>query len=128
MNELAKFLILSNDDLETAQLLCDCGRYRSAISRASISRAYYAMFYMTQYLLLSEGLDTSTHKGVLKMLSLHFVKTGKITPSVADLLREAYDARQACDYESDMTEDEEMAKNAIANAQAFISEVKMLLS
>ena len=34
MNELAKFLILSNDDLETAQLLCDCGRYRSAISRA----------------------------------------------------------------------------------------------
>ena len=64
MNELAKFLLLSNDDLETAQLLCDCGRYRSAISRA-----YYAMFYMTQYLLLSEGLDTSTHKGVLKMLS-----------------------------------------------------------
>jgi uncharacterized protein (UPF0332 family) len=123
MNELAKFLILSNDDLETAQLLCDCGRYRSAISRA-----YYAMFYMTQYLLLSEGLDTSTHKGVLKMISFHFVKTGKITPSVADLLREAYDARQTCDYESDMTEDEMMAKNAIANAQIFISEVKMLLS
>jgi len=123
MNELAKFLVLSNDDLETAQLLCDCGRYRSAISRA-----YYAMFYMTQYLLLSEGLDTSTHKGVLKMLSLHFVKTAKITPSVADLLREAYDARQACDYESDMTEDKSMAKNAITNAQTFISEVKMLLS
>ena len=88
MNELAKFLVLSNDDLETAQLLCDCGRYRSAISRA-----YYAMFYMTQYLLLSEELDTSTHKGVLKMLSLHFAKTGKIAPNVADLLREAYDAR-----------------------------------
>ncbi|NMF60377.1 HEPN domain-containing protein [Pseudanabaena yagii] len=112
---------MSNDDLETAQLPCDSGRYRSAISRA-----YY--FYMTQYLLLSEGLDTSTHKGVLKMLSLHFVKTGKITPSVADLLREAYDARQTCDYEFDMTEDEEMAKNAISNAQTFISEVKMLLS
>ena len=62
------------------------------------------------------------------MLSLHFVKTGKITPSVADLLREAYDARQACDYESDMAEDEAMAKNAIANAQIFISEVKMLPS
>lgn len=123
MNELAKFLLLSNDDLETAQLLCECGRYRSAISRA-----YYAMFYMTQYLLLSEGLDTSTHKGVLKMLSLYFVKTGKITPSVADLLREAYDARQACDYESDMAEDEAMAKNAIANAQIFISEVKILPS
>ncbi|ELS33254.1 MULTISPECIES: HEPN domain-containing protein [Pseudanabaena] len=63
------------------------------------------------------------------MLSLHFVKTGvktgKINPSIADLLREAYDARQACDYESDMTEDEEMAKNAIANAQTFISEIKI---
>jgi len=75
MNELAKFLLLSNDDLETAQLLCDSGRYR-----------------------------------------------------IADLLREAYHARQACDYESDMSEDETMAKNAIANAQTFISEVKILLS
>ena len=122
MNELAKFLLLSNDDLETAQLLCDCGRYRSAISRA-----YYAMFYMTQYLLLSEGLDTSTHKGVFKMLSIHFVKNGKIASSTADLLREAYNARQACDYDSDMIEDKAMAKNAIANAQTFISQVKVLL-
>ncbi len=31
MNELAKFLLLSNDDLETAQLLCDSGRYRSEV-------------------------------------------------------------------------------------------------
>jgi len=51
MNELAKFLFLSDDDLETAQLLCDRGRYRSCISRA-----YYAMYYVTQALLLSEGL------------------------------------------------------------------------
>lgn len=123
MKELQRFLILSNDDLETAQLLCDCGRYRSAISRA-----YYAMYYVTQALLLAEGLDTSTHKGVLKMLSLHFVKTGKITPAIADLLREAYDARQTCDYDSEMTEDEISSKGAIANAQTFIAEVRTLLS
>ncbi len=57
-----------------------------------------------------------------------FCENREITPSVADLLREAYDARQACDYESDMAEDEAMAKNAIANAQIFISEVKILPS
>ena len=123
MNELAKFLFLSDDDLETAQLLCDRGRYRSCISRA-----YYAMYYLTQALLLSEGLDTSTHKGVIRLLGLHFVTTGKIEPSVAVLLKRAYDSRQTSDYDSDMTEDESMAKSAIENAQTYISVVKMILS
>jgi len=122
VKELDKFLLLSQDDLETTQLLCDCGRYRSAISRA-----YYAMYYVTQALLLSQGLDTSTHKGVLKLLSFHFVKTGKLSTSIADLLRDAYSARQDCDYDSILTEDEAMARLALANAHVYISEIKKLL-
>jgi uncharacterized protein (UPF0332 family) len=123
MNELAKFLFLSDDDLGTAQLLCDRGRYRSCISRA-----YYAMYYVTQALLLSEGFDTSTHKGVIRLLGLHFVTTGKIESNVAVLLKRAYDSRQTSDYDSDMTEDESMAKSAIENAQTYISVVKMILT
>jgi uncharacterized protein (UPF0332 family) len=45
------------------------------------------MFYMTQYLLLSEGLDTSTHKGVLKMItygSLIFERGGEIGLKLED--------------------------------------------
>ena len=86
------------------------------------------MYYLTQALLLSEGLDTSTHKGVIRLLGLHFVTTGKIEPSVAVLLKRAYDSRQTSDYDSDMTEDESMAKSAIENAQTYISVVKMILS
>ncbi len=122
MNELLKFLALSSDDLETAQFLCDGKRYRS-----SISRAYYAMYYATQALLLSQNLDTSTHRGVIKLLALHFVKTGKITPNVARLLSDAYDLRQASDYDSDLSENEMAAQSAIENAKKFISEVKSIL-
>ena len=122
MNELLKFLALSSDDLETAQFLCDGKRYRS-----SISRAYYAMYYATQALLLSQNLDTSTHRGVIKLLGLHFVKTGKITPNVARLLSDAYDLRQASDYDSDLSENEMAAQSAIENAKKFISEVKIIL-
>ena len=122
MNELLKFLALSSDDLETAQFLCDGKRYRS-----SISRAYYAMYYATQALLLSQNLDTSTHRGVIKLLGLHFVKTGKITPNVARLLSDAYDLRQASDYNSDLSENEMAAQSAIENAKKFISEVKIIL-
>ena len=122
MNELLKFLALSSDDLETAQFLCDGKRYRS-----SISRAYYAMYYATQALLLSQNLDTSTHRGVIKLLGLHFVKTGKITPNVARLLSDAYDLRQASDYDSDLSENEMTAQSAIENAKKFICEVKIIL-
>ena len=54
--------------------------------------------------------------------------TGKIEPNVAVFLKRAYDSRQTSDYESDMTEDETMAKSAIENAQTYISVVKMILS
>jgi len=54
MSEISKLLNLSAEDLETAELLHEAKRYRSCISRAD-----YAMYYVVQALLLSEGLDTS---------------------------------------------------------------------
>jgi uncharacterized protein (UPF0332 family) len=63
MSEIIKLLNLASEDLETAEFLFLGQRYRSCLSRA-----YYAIYYSAQALFLSENIDTSTHKGVIKLL------------------------------------------------------------
>ena len=68
MSQIQFYLNLSQEELETASLLLESNRYR-----ASISRAYYSMYYATQALLISENINTSTHKGLIKLFRLHFL-------------------------------------------------------
>ncbi len=70
MSEINKLLNLAFEDLETAEFLFAGQRYRSCLFHTC-----YAMYYSAQALLLSENIDTSTHKGVIKLINLHFVRT-----------------------------------------------------
>lgn len=122
MNEINKFLILATEDIQTAQFLHDSQRFRP-----SISRAYYAMYYAAQALLLSEGLDTSTHKGVIKLINFHFTQTGKLPLNIAKLLKNAHDLRQLGDYSTDFVSDEIISEKIIEDAKTFVNEVEIML-
>ena len=123
MSEISKLLGLSSEDLETAEFLYEAQRYRPCVSRA-----YYSMFYAAQALLLSESLDTSTHKRVIKLINQHFANTGKLSPNVAKLLKNAYDLRQSGDYSIDFVADEIVADKALADAKTFIAEIRAILA
>ena len=118
MTDIRKFIALANEELDTAELLVNAGRYRLCLSRS-----YYAMYYMSQALLLSEGFESSTHKGLLKLLGLHFVKTGKISNDLAKSLASAYDDRQMSDYNVRFEPTKEEALEAIAEARRFIESI-----
>ncbi|OYQ61798.1 hypothetical protein B9G53_25495 [Pseudanabaena sp. SR411] len=122
MSEISKLLNLSSEDLDTAELLYKSQRYRSCISRA-----YYAVYYVSQALLLSEGIETSTHRGVIKLINLHFVKTGRVNSNISKLLSDTYDLRQSGDYSTDFVADEIVANRAIADAKTFIAEIRKFL-
>lgn len=122
MSEISKLLNLSSEDLDTAELLYKSQRYRSCISRA-----YYAVYYVSQALLLSEGIETSTHRGVIKLINLHFVKTGRVNSNISKLLSDTYDLRQSGDYSTDFVADEIVANRAITDAKTFIAEIRKFL-
>jgi uncharacterized protein (UPF0332 family) len=44
----------------------------------SVSRAYYAMFYVVQALLITKNLSFSTHSGIINAFGLHFIKTQEV--------------------------------------------------
>lgn len=123
MTDIQKFIALATEEIETAELLVKAGRYRLCLSRS-----YYAMYYMSQALLLSEGFEASTHKGLIKLLGLHFVKTGKISNDLAKSLASAYDDRQMSDYNVRFEPNKDEALEAISEAQKFVESIYSMLN
>lgn len=66
---------------------------------AAANRMYYSCFYMTSALLISHGLSASTHGGVIRMLGLHFVVTGKISSELNRFYVQLFEMRQRSDYD-----------------------------
>lgn len=108
--------------LKSAELLIRDGDYDSAVSRA-----YYAMFYLTEALLLRQGLSFSSHKAVIAAFGKHFVKTGKLKEDLHQALIDVFEKRQLGDYESQVYTDRETAKEVLAKAKAFVKKINTAL-
>lgn len=85
----------------------------------SISRSYYAMFHMAKALVLCEGKDAKTHKGLLSLFGQEFVKTGEIEKYVGNLIKELQEARVRSDYEYEFIPLEQDAQEALDDAKEF---------
>src|SRR5512142_2354624 len=83
----------AKENLEAAQLLLDQGFYGIAASRA-----YYAMFYLAEALLLRKGLHYSSHSAVIAAFGKEFAKTGELSPQFHQNLIKAQSIRQISDY------------------------------
>jgi uncharacterized protein (UPF0332 family) len=108
--------------LEVAEKLSKSGDYEDAVSRA-----YYAVFHAAQALLLTEGERAESHKGVVTLFGLLFVKTGKFSKDMGKYLANLKDDRESGDYEIFSYIDEETAKTAIAEAKKFLNEARVYL-
>ena len=86
----------------------------------AVNRLYYSLYYAASALLLSEGITSHTHKGLLTQLSLYYVKAGRITEEEGRTVRQLFNMRNEDDY-SDFIEAD---KNNIDN---FMPKARLLL-
>ncbi|WP_323216733.1 MULTISPECIES: HEPN domain-containing protein [Pseudanabaena] len=96
--------------------------------RASISRAYYSMYFATQAILISENINASTHKGLIKLFRLHFIKTSKLSNELSVILGDTYDLRQLADYGEEVELTTEQVKITLQNAKDFLYQVRDYLN
>jgi len=104
----------SRGALHSAEALLDEKEYGD-----SISRSYYAMFHMAKALVLCEGEDAKTHRGLLNLFGQKFVKTGEIEKYVGNLIKELQEARVRSDYEYEFIPLEQDAQEALDDAREF---------
>ena len=87
---------------------------------SAVGRAYYAMFHAAEALLLSKGLEYSTHRAVQSAYGREFAKSGLLPERLHRALLDAYESRLSADYESGPGIDSETAKKHIADAKEFV--------
>jgi uncharacterized protein (UPF0332 family) len=121
--EISSNLERADTNLQVARELLDKGYYD-----VSASRAYYASFYAGSALLLSEGIDTSKHSGVIALIHRHFVRTGKLSKEQGRNLNWLFELRSVGDYGVSLHVVLDDARRAVRIAQDFFEAVKTLLS
>lgn len=101
--------------LKAADLLAD-----QHLANDAISRLYYYLFYHVRALLLTKGLESRSHGGMLRLFSLHFVKSGVFPARSAHLLSKLMKYREEADYDTahEFTDDDFAELRAEASALA----------
>jgi uncharacterized protein (UPF0332 family) len=122
MEEQRRLLEQARQSLDAAKLLEEAGYHGFAASRA-----YYAMFYAAEALLLGKGLSFSKHDAVQAAFGEHFVKTGMVEASLHRALIRAMAVRHAGDYGGAESVTPEGAEDQLERAQGFVAAVECLL-
>ena len=101
--------------LESARLLYEEHDYESCVSRI-----YYAMFFMTEALLLTKDMSFSSHKGVISAFGEQFVKTDIFPRDMSKDLSLAFQKRQLSDYEYSFVIEQDEARDMLEIGEKFI--------
>jgi len=91
------------------------------------ARAYYAAFYAASALLLSQGIDTNKHSGVIALIHQYFVKTGKLDKDQGKNLNWLFEIRGVGDYGVSVHVASGEAYLSINIAEKFLNSVKQIL-
>ena len=116
--EQAGLLEKARRSVDSAKALCERGDFDFAVSRA-----YYAMFYAAEALLLGKGISFSKHSAVIAAFGLHFVKEGRVPQEFQRYLTEAEYSRNVCDYDIGPVVTYEDALRQIGRARQFVDTV-----
>jgi len=118
----AAFIQKAQESLEAARLLAG-----KEFTSFAASRAYYAMFYATEALLLGEGFTYSKHSAVIAAFGHRFAKTGRVPKEYHRYLIEAEGIRNVGDYDIHSSLTAEEVDQHMERARLFIEMAERLL-
>ena len=84
----------SDKFIKSADKLYDLGDYDS-----TVSRVYYAMFFIVEALLLTKNIKVKTHSGLISKFGENFIKTEIFSKDLGKRFRKAFDKRLIGDYD-----------------------------
>lgn len=105
----------ANENLNASKVL-----FKEGLYSISVSRSYYAMFYLAQIYLLEDDLSFSKHSAVIAEFGYKFARTAKIPSEFHRNLINAQGKRNIADYDSELIIDKEEAENQMRKAEDFL--------
>ena len=120
--EVQRLLEKTDHALEVVESL-----YKQGFTQDASSKLYYAMFYATQALLKSEGIEVMKHSAVESALGYHFAKPGRIDPKYHRMLINARKVREIIDYDIQEETVEPTAILKLEDGKEFVAVMKLMI-
>lgn len=118
-----QFLERAREDLQFAEDVL-----KTTLPERAASDAYYAMFHAAEALLLSIGLEMSSHSATHSSFGVHFAKTGKLDPKLHRYLVDAFNARLTTDYDVTVKLGLEDVREILTQAKEFVAAAEEYLN
>jgi uncharacterized protein (UPF0332 family) len=94
---------------------------REGFANIAASRAYYALFYVAEALLLSRGLAFSSHSAVIAAFGKEFAQSKSLDPKYHRYLIASQNLRQTGDYGVEQNVSLSEASQAVNWADEFLT-------
>ena len=112
----------SKDALRAAETLLGVDLLRDAANRL-----YDAVSHATHAVLLSQGLEPKSHKGLVSLFGLHFIMPAVLPAELNETLIRLQGYREAADYARGFTPTEAEFRRNLAAAHHFVATVRTWL-
>jgi len=112
----------AQDNLEAARIMI-----AENFSNIAASRAYYAMFYVAEALLMTRGLTFSSHSAVIAAYGREFARFKDLDPKFHRYLIIAQNARLIGDYGVEKNVSADEASQIVEWAEEFLSAAETYL-
>ena len=121
--------IIVNREIEKAERTFDDVLFcmRENKWEAAANRLYYALFHAMSALLISDGRQVKSHRGVLAMFGEHYVRTELFSKKDGALLSDLVIMRDNADYNCFFEADEEKLSPYIEPTQKLIEKIKQYI-
>ena len=118
------FMKLSDEAIEDIEKMMDSG----VSVRPLYSRLYYAVFYSAKAVLLSEGVETKTHRGTASQAyQVLFDQKELIEKEDAIVLQRLQEKRDMADYELEVNFGKDDFEEDYEDSKKFIKKMKDII-
>lgn len=121
-SEISELMAKARRSLDAAKRLSGDGDFDFAVSRA-----YYAMFYAAEALLLRRNLSFSKHAGVIAAVHREYVVPGELAREHHAAFQRAFNDRSVAEYET-VEVTREAADVTLRGAADFLNAAESLLT
>ncbi|NJN98132.1 MAG: HEPN domain-containing protein [Anaerolineales bacterium] len=119
---IKQLMELAEQALHTAQVNFEVGDFR-----ATVNRAYYAIFYAANAMLLTIGEERRKHSGVISAFRSHFIKSGPIESEYSNIYGETLTIREDADYAIEIPIFADAAELSLNQARRFVQRISEYL-
>lgn len=116
--------------IEKAQIAMDEAAKVTTLGLWNIAanRLYYALYYAASALLISDGLSSHTHRGLITQIHLNYVKTENLTEEDGKLLRRMFTMRHEGDYEDFIDASEDDILSVTPKVKALVKKLTSMIT